>query len=96
MRGTSYFVTYSQVGDRDYAIVERTFVSAFGPKLATWHLAVEQHATGGIHWHVIARFYTAPSSRMGLRQFDIDGVHPNVKTYVIMVHQFCQLLSSYN
>ena len=79
LRGTSYFLTYSQVGDRNPAVLEHSFNTTFALKLATWHLAVEQHATRGSHWHVIARFHTAPSSRAGFRQFDVDGIHPNVK-----------------
>ena len=71
LRGTSYFLTYSQVGDQNPAVLEHSFNTTFALKLATWHLAVEQHATRGSHWHVIARFHTAPSSRAGFYQFDV-------------------------
>jgi hypothetical protein len=73
-----HWLTIQQVGDRDPDLLQVHFEQTFGSKLATWHLAVEQHLDGGSHWHVIARFKTAPSGRAGMRQFDVDGVHPNV------------------
>ena len=75
LRGTSCFLTYSQVGDQNPAVLEHSFNTTFGLKLGTWHLAVEQHVTRGSHWHVIPRFHTAPSSRAGLHQFDMNGIH---------------------
>lgn len=52
-----------------------------------WHVAVERHRDGGLHWHVMVLFDPVPGSR-GIRQFDVDGLHPNIRLCVI-AHFFC-------
>ena len=52
-------------------------------RVPLWHLAVERHADGGKHWHVMCIWDEVFNTRRAHELFDIDGVHPNFKRYVL-------------
>ncbi|EGN98653.1 hypothetical protein SERLA73DRAFT_73264 [Serpula lacrymans var. lacrymans S7.3] len=71
-------LTYSQIGDRPNQALSDV-IAQLSLQLAEWAAIREHHQDGGSHWHVIVKFDVPIRSR-NPAFFDVDGIHPNVKT----------------
>ncbi|KAF8872205.1 hypothetical protein CPB84DRAFT_1829873 [Gymnopilus junonius] len=72
----TYFLTYSQIGDHSWAMLEAVFNRM--NKRPKWWAVKEQHADGGWHWHVLVVFDTVYRGK-NPHVWDVDGIHPNIK-----------------
>jgi len=77
LNAAAMFLTYSQ-SRLERARITQWYASQRGVKRLI--VGMEHHQDGNLHWHVTVE-YTGKKDIRNERYFDIDGEHPNIKTW---------------
>lgn len=74
-----FLIFFNQIGNRSLHFVAEKMAIV---KATTWHTVAKTHADGGVHWHVLA-FWNKGYRGCGPNALDIDGLHSNVRMYMV-------------
>lgn len=77
-QGTYVFLTYAQAANIESKETLLWALREKNPTPTAWAIGREQHADGGIHYHVLLRY----GGRVNIRDqrfWDVDGHHPNIQ-----------------
>lgn len=77
-QGVNVFLTYAQAERIETKESLRDALRAKNPTPTAWAIGREQHADGGIHYHVLLRYGGRINIR-DQRHWDVEGHHPNIQ-----------------